>query len=335
MAKQKKETVETDISKLIEALERKFGLSVAPRSELEIVSSGSYTLNIATHTDGYVRGKIVEIYGPESSGKSTIVLHAVAEFQQATPDRKVALFDYEHSFDPMYAQSIGVDVENLLIYQPNSQEQGYDLLLGLAEQGLISLAVIDSHTAAIPKAIIEGDMGAATMALQARNNSKFLGKIKGILGRTGITLIAVSQTRANIGGMTADVNIATGGNAWKFYSDMRFKIWKLNDKGNELNKTTVDVIKNKCAKPYGKAEFNINWGTGIDIYAEILDLSVKYNIVKQAGSWFSYQENKLGQGASSVAALLSDNKELFEEIKSLTLSKVYATSEVTKMEDEI
>lgn len=301
-------------------LEKKYGLNVASGETLSVVSSGSHTINAATGIGGIPRGKLIEIYGPESSGKSTISLEITASFQQAVPDKRVALFDYEHSYDIKYATSLGVDTDKLLIYQPDSQEQGYDMIIGLMEADLCSLIIIDSHTAALPIKIIEGEMGDITMGLQARNNSKFLGKVKGLMGRTGTSMIAVSQTRANIGGM-GEVNVATGGNGWKFYADMRFKIWKTLEKANEANKTTLDVIKNKCAKPFGKAEFDIVWGEGIDNVGEILDMGVENGTIKRAGSWYSWKDMKLGQGTNGVKELFNDNPELLQEITQEVLSK--------------
>jgi recombination protein RecA len=307
---------------LLAELEKKFGLGIVEPAELKTVSTGSYTLDIATGVGGYGLGKIIEMYGPESSGKSTVCLHAIAEFQKEFPDKKVFLFDYENSFDMSYAATVGVNVSELIIYQPDDQEQGFDMILGVVDAGLASLIVIDSHTSAIPKRIIEGDMSDATYALQARNNSKFLGMIKGKLGKTGTTLIAISQTRANIGGMIKLPDTSTGGNSWKFYADMRFKIWKQLKKDNELNRTTVDVIKNKCAAPFGKAEFDILWGYGIDTYGEILDMASEAGIVKKSGSWYSYGDAKLGQGRESAIELMKDNEGLFIEIKDKVMDAI-------------
>lgn len=227
MAKAKIESKGADAT--LAELEKKYGLGKVNRSSLTIVNSGSYTINRATNLGGYPLGKLIELFGQESSGKSTIVLHAIAQFQKAFPNRKVALVDYEYSFDLKYAQSLGVDTDELVVYQPDNQEQGYDMIIGLLEKELCSLIVIDSHTAAIPEKIIEGEMGDATMGLAARNNSKFLGKIKGLLERSQTLVMAISQTRTNIGGM-GDVNVPTGGNVLEFYVDLGFKIWKSLDK---------------------------------------------------------------------------------------------------------
>lgn len=311
-------TESSKLEKDLLELESEFGLKSLKKDKVESTPSGSYMIDRATGIGGLPNGKIVEIWGQESSGKSTIVQHAMASYQKLYPDKKVAYMDFEYSLDPVYAAAIGVDMDKLLVYQPDNQEQGYDMICQLIEKGIVSLVVIDSHTAATPKKIIEGGMGDATMAVQARNNSKFLAKIKGPLERNKTTLIGVSQTRVNIGGM-GDVNIPTGGNAWKFYSDMRFKIWKSLDKEKESNRTTLDVVKNKCANPFGKAEFDILWGVGVFREKEILEMAIEKSIVKKGGSWYTYNNDSLGQGAEAVCQLFKDNPDLFEEIRESTL----------------
>lgn len=313
MAKEKEEGGKKTLEERIKQIEKSLKLSKVVDFTKSVVSSGSYMINRATNINGVPKGKVIEIMGPESSGKSTIVLHIIAEFQKAVPEKRAALIDFEHSFDIGYAKSIGVDVDSLLIYQPDNQEDGYNLAVDLATD-VCSVIVIDSHTAATPQAVVEKQIGESTIGIQARNNSTFLAKIKGILDKSECTLIGVSQYRTNIGGM-GETNVATGGQAWKFYSDMRFRIWKTNDKIKELNRTTLDVVKNKCGRPFGKAEFNIVWGQGIDIMQEILDLAIEANIVKQGGSWFSYGEAKIGQGAENVKTFFSENVEVYEEIK--------------------
>jgi recombination protein RecA len=311
MAKQKLEKLGAEGE--LAALEKKYALTKPALKDLVIISTGSLQLNQAMGINGTALGKIVEIFGPESSGKSTITLHQISEYQKTFPDKKVALFDYEHSFDKKYAKALGVDVDSLLIYQPETMENGYDMILGLIEKNITSCIVIDSQTAAPPKVVLEGEMGDATIGLQARINSKFCLKVKGLLSNHHCSLFVVSQTRDKIGSMGEPTG-TTGGNAWKFYADVRWKIWKMNDKPNELNKTTVDVIKNKLASPFGQAKMDIVWGLGFDKYGEILEYAADFDIVHKAGSWYSYGDTKLGQGAESVKQLLRDNPELFEEL---------------------
>tara|TARA_R110000868_G_scaffold14426_4_gene67237 strand:+ start:38157 stop:39128 length:972 start_codon:yes stop_codon:yes gene_type:complete len=319
MAKQKVEKLgaEGDLA----ALEKRYSLTKPALKDLIIVNTGSLQLDQAMGIGGTALGKIVEIFGPESSGKSTITLHQMAEYQKKFPEKKVALFDYEHSFDKKYAKSLGVDVNALLIYQPETMENGYDMILGLVEKNITSCIVIDSQTAAPPKVVLEGEMGDATIGLQARINSKFCLKVKGLLANHLCSLFVVSQTRDNIGGM-GDPTTTTGGKSWKFYADVRWKIWKMNDKVNELNKTTVDVIKNKLASPFGQAKMDIVWGLGFDKFGEILDYAEEFDIVNRAGSWYSYGETKLGQGAEKVKELLKDNPELFEEITTKVMTSL-------------
>lgn len=320
MAKIKVEKVGAE--KILADLEKKYGLNRTNPELLKIVSSGSLQLNKAMGVGGTALGKIIEIFGPESSGKSTIVLHQIAEYQKAFPEKKVALFDYEHSFDKKYATSLGVDVDNLLIYQPETQESGYDLLLGLIENDLISCAVIDSQSAATPKAVLEGDMGDATIGLQARINSKFCLKVKGLLDIHNCTLFIISQLRDAIGSM-GEPTTTTGGKAIRFYADVRWKVWKTNDKINELNKTTIDVIKNKLSNPFGQAKINILWGIGFDKVGEIIDYAVEFDLIKKAGAgWYTIGETKL-QGDEKVKDFLEDNPELLEEWKKIINDKLF------------
>lgn len=320
MARQKAEKQTKE--EILESLEKKYGVRKASMSELKVISTGSIQLNQAMKIGGTALGKIIELMGMESSGKSTIVLHQIAEYQQAFPDRKACLVDYEHSFDPDYAQSIGVDIENLLLYQPDTLEQGYDLILALVEKEIISCAVIDSQTAATPKAILEGEMSDNTISLQARLNSKFCLKIKGPLAIHGCTLFVISQLRDNVGAMGGEQTITTGGKAFRFYSDVRWKIWKMNDKDHEANKTTVDVIKSKIGKPFGQAKFQIVWGEGIDKIGEVLSYAEDFGIINRGGSWYSYGETKIGQGLENVKVMMEDNPEMYEEIHRKVLDKL-------------
>lgn len=309
----KKRVIDSGLS-VIEQLELKYGVGTNIEKDVQIVSTGSIQLDRAMKIGGTPLGKIIEIYGPNSSGKSTIMLHQIAEYQKAFPDKLVALFDYEYSYDANYAKAIGVDIEAIKHYCPDTQESGYNMILDLIETKLFSCIVIDSQTAAPPKAVLEGEMGDSTIALQARNNSKFCLKVKGLLSIYNVTLFVVSQTRNSIGGMGGDPTVTTGGEAFKFYSDVRWKVWKTNDKPNELSKTTVDVIKSKVGKPFGQAKFAIRWGVGISKEDEILDYATDFKIVLQSGTWYSYKEVKLGQGVDNVISLLKDNPDLYEEI---------------------
>ena len=305
----------------LEALEKKYGLGRIEPEELTIVSTGSIALNEATHIGGVPVGRIIEIFGENSSGKSTITLHQMSEFQKAFPDKYVALFDYEHCFDEKYATSIGVDVDKLLIYQPDNQEIGYDMIIGLIEKELVSCVVLDSQTAATPKSIVDADMSNATISVAARNNSKFCAKVKGLLDKHKATLFIISQLRDAIGSM-GEPTITTGGKAIRFYADMRWKVWKMNDKSNELNKTTIDVVKNKLGKPFGSAMVNIIWGEGFVKVGEILDYAAEFDIIKRAGAgWTTINEHKL-QGSDQVKIFLEDNPELFLEIKEKVLEQL-------------
>jgi recombination protein RecA len=311
MAKKKEE--KEGFEKTLNDLEQKYGMGKPSIGELIITSTGSIQLDRAMKIGGTALGKIIEIYGEESSGKSTIILHQIAEYQKAFPEKRVVLFDYEYSFDPTYAESIGVDMNKLLIYQPDNQELGYDMLLALISKELISCAVIDSQTAAAPKAIVNGEMSDSTISLQARNNSKFCLKVKGLLSIHKVALFIISQTRDNIGGMSTG-KIPTGGNAFKFYADVRWKVWKMNDKDHELNKTTIDVIKSKVGKPFGQAKINILWGEGFDKIGEIIEYAEEFKIIKRGGAYYSYEGSIIGQGLEKTKAMLKDNPELLEEI---------------------
>ncbi len=318
MAKSKVE--KSDMDALIAEMEKKYGLGRLTPEELTIVSTGSLKLNQAMGTGGTAVGKFIELFGPESCGKSTLTLHQISEYQKAYPERRVALFDYEHSFDKKYALALGVDVSSLLIYQPETQEEGYDLIIALISKDILSCVVVDSQSAAMPKAILQGEMGDSTIGLQARNNSKFCMKIKGLLDVHNCTLFMVSQTRDKIGSM-GEPTTTTGGNAIKFYSDVRWKIWKMNDKDNELNKTTVDVVKNKLASPFGQAKFSIDWGHGIDKLGEIIEYAIDFDFIKKAGSWYTYKEFKC-QGIDALKDYLEENSAELLEMEQLVLDKL-------------
>lgn len=309
------------LDSLREKLEKDFGKGIVvtgnTKSSVESVGTGSRKFNKITDCGGIPVGKLVEIFGPESSGKSTICLHIIAEYQKA--GKKCLLADYEYSFDKEYAKKVGVNVDELLITQPETMEDGYNIILEYIKSGEVGLVVIDSHTAMVPKARFDCEIGDAKMAPEARINSEALKKIKSELEKYKCTVIGISQLRANIGSMAAVGNVPTGGNAWKFYPDMRIKVFKIVDKNNESNKTTIEIQKNKCGKPYGKCDVNIQWGIGIDKMHELLEIALEVGVLKKSGSWYSYEGNNIGQGASAVKELFLANEDLRKEIEKKAL----------------
>ena len=332
MAKKVKEE-KTGTDAILENLEAKYGLKKEGMHDLKVVSTGSIQLNQAMGINGTALGKIVEIFGPESSGKSTITLHQMAEYQKAFPNKRVALFDYEYSFDKRYAQELGVDVDKLLIYQPNTMEDGYDMIIDLVKNELVSCVVVDSQSAAQPKVMLEGEMGDATIGLQARINSKFCMKIKGLLAVHGVSLFLISQLRDAIGGM-GEPTTTTGGKAIRFYSDVRWKVWKMNDKANELNKTTVIVAKNKLGAPFNEAKISILWGKGFDKVGELIDYAVDFDIIKKGGAWFNFIDEKYPnekfQGMDKLKAFLEENPDLFDYLQKDVMSKLESGVQVTE-----
>ncbi|SKB51716.1 recombinase RecA [Maribacter arcticus] len=286
-------------------------------ADVEVIPSGSLGLDIALGVGGYPRGRVVEIYGPESSGKTTLTLHAIAEAQK---NGGIAAFiDAEHAFDRFYAQKLGVDIDNLIISQPDNGEQGLEIADNLIRSGAIDIVVIDSVAALTPKSEIEGEMGDSKMGLHARLMSQALRKLTGSISKTNCTVIFINQLREKIGVMFGNPETTTGGNALKFYASVRLDIRrstqiKDTDGNVQGNKTRVKVVKNKVAPPFRTTEFDIMYGEGISKVGEIIDLGVEYEIVKKSGSWFSYGDTKLGQGRDAVKSLLLDNPELFEEL---------------------
>ncbi|HEY3390911.1 MAG TPA: recombinase RecA, partial [Prolixibacteraceae bacterium] len=283
---------------------------------------GSIALDLAMGIGGYPKGRVIEIFGPESSGKTTLAIHAIAESQKA--GGIAAIIDAEHAFDPTYAQKLGVNIDELLISQPDNGEQALEIADSLIRSGAIDIIVIDSVAALTPKAEIEGEMGDSKMGLQARLMSQALRKLTGSISKTKTCVIFINQLRDKIGVMFGNPETTTGGNALKFYASVRLdirKIGQLKD-GEEVqgSHTRVKVVKNKVAPPFRKAEFDILYGEGISKVGEIIDLGVEINLIKKAGSWFSYGETKLGQGREGVKALLKDNPELMEELESKILA---------------
>ena len=285
--------------------------------EVEVIPSGSITLDLALGVNGYPKGRIVEIYGPESSGKTTLAIHAIAEVQKQ--GGIAAIIDAEHAFDQFYAQKLGVDVENLLISQPDHGEQALEIADSLIRSGAVDLLVIDSVAALTPKAEIEGEMGDSQMGLQARLMSKALRKLTGSISKAKCCCIFINQLRDKIGVMFGNPETTTGGNALKFYASMRIDIRRAAQikEGEDVigNRIKVKVVKNKVAPPFRKAEFDIMYGEGISKVGEIIDLGVELNILKKSGSWFSYGETRLGQGRDSVKNMIADNPELMDELE--------------------
>lgn len=285
--------------------------------EVEAISSGSLGLDIALGVGGYPRGRVIEIYGPESSGKTTLTLHAIAEAQKA--GGIAAFIDAEHAFDRFYAQKLGIDVDNLIISQPDNGEQALEITENLIRSGAIDIVVIDSVAALTPKSEIEGEMGDSKMGLHARLMSQALRKLTATISKTNCTVIFINQLREKIGVMFGNPETTTGGNALKFYASVRLDIRRssqIKDGENVVgNRTKVKVVKNKVAPPFKTAEFDIMYGEGVSKTGEILDLAVEFEIVKKAGSWFSYGETKLGQGRDAVKALIKDNPELADELE--------------------
>jgi len=281
------------------------------------ISSGSIALDNALGIQGYPRGRVVEIYGPESSGKTTLAIHAIAEAQKK--GGIAAMLDAEHAFDRFYAEKLGVDVENLLISQPDNGEQALEVADHLIRSGAVDIVVIDSVAALTPKSELEGDMGDSKMGLQARLMSQALRKLAANISKTNTCCVFINQLREKIGVMFGNPETTTGGNALKFYSSVRVDIRRIGQikEGEEVkgNRTRVKIVKNKLAPPFRKAEFDIMYGEGISKVGEVIDLGVDHNVIRKSGSWFSYGETKLGQGREAVKQLLRDNPELAEELE--------------------
>ncbi|EKB48217.1 recombinase RecA [Cecembia lonarensis] len=308
----------------IDKLEKTYGkgtvmkLSDNKVQDIPAISTGSLGLDMALGVGGIPRGRVIEIYGPESSGKTTLTMHCIAEAQKA--GGLAAFIDAEHAFDKTYAEKLGIDIENLLISQPDNGEQALEIAEHLIRSGAIDIIVIDSVAALVPKGELEGDMGDSKMGLQARLMSQALRKLTGAINKTGCSCIFINQLRDKIGVMFGNPETTTGGNALKFYASVRLDIRRIGQikegADNVLgNRTKVKVVKNKVAPPFKVVEFDIMYGQGISKVGEIIDLGVEFDIIKKAGSWFSYEGNKLGQGRDAVKNLLLDNPELMEELE--------------------
>ena len=311
--------------------------------DVEVIPTGSIGLDVALGVGGYPKGRIIEIYGPESSGKTTLAIHAIAEAQKQ--GGIAAFIDAEHAFDRFYAKKLGVDIDNLIISQPDNGEQALEIADQLIRSSAIDIIVVDSVAALTPKAEIEGDMGDNKVGLQARLMSQALRKLTATINKTKTTCIFINQLREKIGVMFGNPETTTGGNALKFYASVRLDIRKgaaIKDGDNVIgNQTRVKVVKNKVAPPFRKAEFEIMFGEGISRVGEIVDLGVEYGILKKAGSWFSYMDSRIGQGREAVKALLRDNPELCDEIadkiskamSSMPASEIEAKEESREQED--
>ena len=344
MAKESVETpnaAEVNAAKLkalqatLDKIEKDFGkgtimkLGDQPKWDVSVVPSGSIALDCALGIGGYPKGRVIEIYGPESSGKTTLAIHAIAEAQKT--GGIAAIIDAEHAFDRTYAKKLGVNVDTLLISQPDNGEQALEIADSLIRSGAIDIIVIDSVAALTPKAEIEGEMGDSKMGLQARLMSQALRKLTGNISKTNTCCIFINQLREKLGVMFGNPETTTGGNALKFYASVRLDVRRttqLKDGDDATgNRTRVKVVKNKMAPPFKKAEFDILYGEGISKISEILDLGVEYEIIKKSGSWFSYGESKIGQGREAVRQLLMDNPELAEEIEAKVREAIAAQGE--------
>jgi recombination protein RecA len=295
--------------------------------EVESISSGSIGLDIALGVGGYPKGRVIEIYGPEASGKTTLTLHAIAECQKK--GGIAAFIDAEHAFDRFYAKKLGIDIGELIISQPDNGEQALEIVDNLIRSGAVDIVVIDSVAALTPKSEIEGEMGDSKMGLHARLMSQALRKLTGSISKTNCTVFFINQLREKIGVIFGNPETTTGGNALKFYASVRIDIRRstqIKDSNAEVlgNKTRVKVVKNKVAPPFRTTEFDILYGEGISRIGEIIDLGVNYEIIKKSGSWFSYGETKLGQGRDGVKAVFNDNPDLMEELEEKIMTTIKA-----------
>ena len=326
----------------IDKLEKSYGKGIIMKlgdetvADVEVISTGSLGMDIALGIGGLPKGRIVEIFGPESSGKTTIALHAIAEAQKA--GGIAAFIDAEHAFDKAYAENLGIDTENLLISQPDNGEQALEITENLIRSGAVDIVVIDSVAALVPKSEIEGEMGDSTMGLQARLMSQAMRKLTGSISKSGCVCVFINQLRDKIGVMFGNPETTTGGNALKFYSSVRIDIRRSTQikEGIEVmgNRTRVKIIKNKVAPPFRTAEFDIIYGQGVSRQGEIIDIGADLDIVNKSGSWYSYGDIKLGQGREAVKSLLIDNPEMAEEIE-MKIRKKLQVGEFKNVEETV
>lgn len=331
----KQKALETAISQI----EKNYGKGSIMRlgqntaMNVEAISTGSVTLDAATGIGGLPRGRIIEIYGPESSGKTTLALHVVAEAQRMGGE--AAFIDAEHALDPIYAANLGVDVDALLVSQPDNGEQALEITEALTRSGAIDVIVVDSVAALVPRSEIEGDMGDSHVGLHARLMSQALRKLAGAIAKSNTIIIFINQLREKVGVVYGNPEVTTGGRALKFYASIRIdvrKIEQLKGSGNEFigSRTRAKIVKNKVAPPFKEAEFDIMYGKGISKVGEVLDLAVKYDIIHKSGAWFSYNDNRLGQGRDNVKSYLSDNPELLAEVEAKVRERLNAENNAAK-----
>lgn len=331
MAKIDMDAKEKALQQALEQIQKAYGKGAIMKlgdeslfSNIETIPTGSISLDVASGIGGYPKGRIVEIYGPESSGKTTLTLHAIAEAQKQ--GGKAAFIDAEHALDPIYARNLGVNVDELLVSQPDTGEQALEICEMLARSGAIDLIVIDSVAALVPKAEIQGDMGESHVGLQARLMSQALRKIAGAVNKSNTCVIFINQLRDKIGVIYGSPETTTGGKALKFYASMRFDVRKVETlkKGDEMlgNRTRVKIVKNKLAPPFKKAEFDIMYGTGISLAGDVLDTAVDLKIIEKAGSWYSYNGERLGQGRENIKEILNSNAAMLEAVKKQIVDKL-------------
>lgn len=335
---------EQALAQALENIQKQYGKGAIMRlgdksgnSNVATISTGSISIDLATGVGGVPRGRIVEIFGPESSGKTTLTLHIIAEAQKN--GGKAAFIDAEHALDPVYAAKLGVDIDELLVSQPDTGEQALEICEMLARSGAIDIIIIDSVAALVPKAEIQGDMGDSHVGLQARLMSQALRKIAGAVNKSNTCVIFINQLREKIGVSYGNPETTTGGRALKFYATMRMEVRKAESikKGEEIlgNRTRVKIVKNKVAPPFKKAEFDIMYGTGISLEGDILDTAVEYKIVDKAGSWYSYKGERIGQGRENVKAYLAEHHNILEEINKKIQDKVNSEANENNKKEEL